>query len=291
MTRADAGGVGGSDRIRLPESARLVARKAREAGRAVSRPTTRSSSRCTAIRATSTAGTRSRSYKANVLVALETTPRHMQEFARELEDGRLEGVQASRSRSRRIRPRLMKVGLAQCDDDATRSASTPTRGSTRGSSGSIAAVVASRGRPVLDEGRGRERRYDGGETAGARIPDRHAVASLPAVAHSGACFIGKTESLRSSSTRHSLWTPGEDIETGRIAYALRLKIRHADFVVRTEVPDTWAPRCSGSGACGGRGRFATTFVNADRNLVQLPVLDELHAPGRLCERVLQVVER
>jgi cellulose synthase/poly-beta-1,6-N-acetylglucosamine synthase-like glycosyltransferase len=87
---------------------------------------------------------------------------------------------------------------------------------------------------------------------------------------SGACFIGKTSSLRAIFDRHSLWTPGEDIETGRAAHALRLTIRHADFVVRTEVPETWNALFR-QRRLWWAGTFRHTFVNADRNVLQLPV--------------------
>src|SRR5256714_12214731 len=36
---------------------------------------------------------------------------------------------------------------------------------------------------------------------------------------SGACFLARTDALREIMARHSTWTPGEDIETGRTALA------------------------------------------------------------------------
>src|SRR5262249_6877779 len=83
---------------------------------------------------------------------------------------------------------------------------------------------------------------------------------------SGACFVAKTDSLRVILDHHSLWSPGEDIETGRTAHALRMRVRHGDFVVATDVPATWR-------ALGRQRRlwWAGTFrhyvVNADRNLL------------------------
>jgi cellulose synthase/poly-beta-1,6-N-acetylglucosamine synthase-like glycosyltransferase len=56
---------------------------------------------------------------------------------------------------------------------------------------------------------------------------------------SGACFLGRTDALIRIMNLHSLWTPGEDIETGRTALALRMRIRHLDIVVETDAPDTW----------------------------------------------------
>src|SRR6185437_1909982 len=58
---------------------------------------------------------------------------------------------------------------------------------------------------------------------------------------SGACFLGRTDALIRIMNLHSLWTPGEDIETGRTALALRMRIRHLDIVVETDAPDTWPP--------------------------------------------------
>jgi cellulose synthase/poly-beta-1,6-N-acetylglucosamine synthase-like glycosyltransferase len=87
---------------------------------------------------------------------------------------------------------------------------------------------------------------------------------------SGACFIGKTASLRLIFDHHSLWTPGEDIETGRAALALKLKIRHADFVVTTDVPQTW-PTLIKQRRLWWAGTFRHWFINADRNVLHLPV--------------------
>jgi len=88
---------------------------------------------------------------------------------------------------------------------------------------------------------------------------------------SGACFIGKTESLQLIYDQHSLWTPGEDIETGRAALTLKMKIRHADFVVTTDVPQTW-PELFKQRRLWWAGSFRHWFVNADRNLLHLPIL-------------------
>jgi hypothetical protein len=88
---------------------------------------------------------------------------------------------------------------------------------------------------------------------------------------SGACTVGRTESLRLTFAYHSRWTPGEDIETGRTALALRLKIRHADMTVWTKVPETmralvhqrrhwWA------------GNFRHAIVNLDRNALHMPMM-------------------
>jgi len=88
---------------------------------------------------------------------------------------------------------------------------------------------------------------------------------------SGACFIGKTDSLRLIFDLHSLWTPGEDIETGRTAHALKLKIRHADFVVTTEVPETFRALFK-QRRLWWAGTFRHCIVNVDRNLLHMPIL-------------------
>jgi cellulose synthase/poly-beta-1,6-N-acetylglucosamine synthase-like glycosyltransferase len=58
---------------------------------------------------------------------------------------------------------------------------------------------------------------------------------------SGACILGTTHAYRTVLERHSLnfATCGGDIETGQIARNLRMKVKHVDFIVYTEVPSTW----------------------------------------------------
>jgi len=56
---------------------------------------------------------------------------------------------------------------------------------------------------------------------------------------SGACFLARTDALRQIMARHSKWTPGEDIETGRTALALRMPISHLDMDVHTDAPGSW----------------------------------------------------
>ena len=69
---------------------------------------------------------------------------------------------------------------------------------------------------------------------------------------------------------HSAWTPGEDIETGRVAHALGMRVRHCDVVVRTEVPESWRALAR-QRRLWWAGTFRHWIVNVDRNLVQLPV--------------------
>jgi hypothetical protein len=88
---------------------------------------------------------------------------------------------------------------------------------------------------------------------------------------SGACFLARTESLREIMARHSNWTPGEDIETGRTALALRMRIRHLDMVVHTDAPDSWRALVS-QRRLWWAGTFRHSWINVDRNVIHLPVL-------------------
>ena len=89
---------------------------------------------------------------------------------------------------------------------------------------------------------------------------------------SGACFIGRTDGAAASSTaHHSLWTPGEDIETGVVAKALKMKVRHCDFVVSTDAPDSWHALYR-QRRLWWAGNFRHWSVNADKNLFHRPVM-------------------
>jgi cellulose synthase/poly-beta-1,6-N-acetylglucosamine synthase-like glycosyltransferase len=88
---------------------------------------------------------------------------------------------------------------------------------------------------------------------------------------SGACFLARTEALREILDRHSHWTPGEDIETGRIALAMRMRIRHLDIVVETDAPDTFASLFK-QRRLWWAGNFRHWWINMDRNMLHLPVL-------------------
>jgi cellulose synthase/poly-beta-1,6-N-acetylglucosamine synthase-like glycosyltransferase len=88
---------------------------------------------------------------------------------------------------------------------------------------------------------------------------------------SGACFLARTDALREIMARHSTWTPGEDIETGRTALALRMRIRHLDMVVHTDAPDTWTALVR-QRRLWWAGTFRHWWINLDRNLLHLPVL-------------------
>ena len=88
---------------------------------------------------------------------------------------------------------------------------------------------------------------------------------------SGACFLARTDALRQIMARHSKWTPGEDIETGRTALALRMRIRHLDMVVHTDAPESWRALFR-QRRLWWAGTFRHWWVNVDRNLLHLPVL-------------------
>jgi hypothetical protein len=88
---------------------------------------------------------------------------------------------------------------------------------------------------------------------------------------SGACFLARTDALRQIMARHSNWTPGEDIETGRTALALRMRIRHLDMVVHTDAPDSWRALFF-QRRLWWAGSFRHWWINVDRNLLHLPVL-------------------
>jgi cellulose synthase/poly-beta-1,6-N-acetylglucosamine synthase-like glycosyltransferase len=88
---------------------------------------------------------------------------------------------------------------------------------------------------------------------------------------SGACFLARTDALRQIMARHSGWTPGEDIETGRTALALRMRIRHLDMVVHTDAPDSWSALFH-QRRLWWAGAFRHWWINMDRNLLHLPVL-------------------
>jgi len=88
---------------------------------------------------------------------------------------------------------------------------------------------------------------------------------------SGACFLARTDALRQIMARHSNWTPGEDIETGRTALALRMRIRHLDMVVHTDAPESWRALFH-QRRLWWAGAFRHWWINVDRNLLHLPVL-------------------
>lgn len=87
---------------------------------------------------------------------------------------------------------------------------------------------------------------------------------------SGACFGGEAEALRRVLSLHSMWFPGEDLEAGRIALALRLNYRHLELEVETEAPDTWR-RLFRQRRSWWAGGFRHAVVNADKNIRHTPI--------------------
>jgi cellulose synthase/poly-beta-1,6-N-acetylglucosamine synthase-like glycosyltransferase len=88
---------------------------------------------------------------------------------------------------------------------------------------------------------------------------------------SGACIIATTRAYKAALDLHSLnfGTCGGDIETGRAAHHLRMRIRHIDFVVYTKAPDTW-PSLYRQRVIWWAAGFRSTIVNLDKAL-RLPL--------------------
>ena len=86
---------------------------------------------------------------------------------------------------------------------------------------------------------------------------------------SGAGVVARTVMLREILRQHSMSPIGEDIEMGRVAFAGRMRIRHLDVVIETDVPDTWRALFR-QRRLWWAGNFRHSFVNFDRNAFQLP---------------------
>ena len=82
---------------------------------------------------------------------------------------------------------------------------------------------------------------------------------------SGACMIGRAAALRQILSRHSNWFPGEDIETGVIANHFRMRVRHVDFAVYTDVPETFRDWLN-QRRMWWSGSFRMAFVNVDQTI-------------------------
>jgi cellulose synthase/poly-beta-1,6-N-acetylglucosamine synthase-like glycosyltransferase len=87
---------------------------------------------------------------------------------------------------------------------------------------------------------------------------------------SGACFVAKTSAAKTILETHSMWFPGEDIEIGRIAFALKMRVRHLDMVVETAGPRTWRALFR-QRRMWWAGSFRHSIINLDRNAIQLPI--------------------
>ncbi len=87
---------------------------------------------------------------------------------------------------------------------------------------------------------------------------------------SGACTVAKTEAMRRILRFHSFWFPGEDIETGRVARALGMRVRHLDLTVETDAPASWRGLFRQRGLWWA-GNFRHTIVNLDKNMLRMPI--------------------
>jgi cellulose synthase/poly-beta-1,6-N-acetylglucosamine synthase-like glycosyltransferase len=85
---------------------------------------------------------------------------------------------------------------------------------------------------------------------------------------SGAGVVARTSMLLQILRRHSMSPIGEDIEMGRVAYAGKLRIRHLDVVIETDVPDSWRALFR-QRRLWWAGNFRHSWVNFDRNAFQL----------------------
>ncbi len=88
---------------------------------------------------------------------------------------------------------------------------------------------------------------------------------------SGACFGGTAEAMSTVLESHSLWFPGEDLESGRIAQTNRMRVRHLDLRVVTDAPETWRALFK-QRTSWWAGGFRHAVVNADKNLLHTPMV-------------------
>ena len=86
---------------------------------------------------------------------------------------------------------------------------------------------------------------------------------------SGAGYIGRVEALRAIFRLHTGVFFSEDVETGRIAWQLRMRIRHVDYEILTAAPESWRAlwRQRTSWWAGNVHHF---WVNFDKNAFLLP---------------------
>ena len=207
-------------------------------------------------------------YRDNVLVALEVTPPKMQAFAEQLE---AEGWHVHRIQMEKPNPALLLCeGLEQVTttyalrldadtilgDDLFRAMAAVEKSDADLCSVKVEVLNP---RTVAEKIQALEYRM--------AMLGRHYRPWMT----SGACLIGKTDALRLVYAHHSLWTPGEDIETGRTAHALRMRIRHCDIVVLTEAPATFRALFH-QRRLWWAGTFRHQIINVDRNLLHLPVM-------------------
>jgi cellulose synthase/poly-beta-1,6-N-acetylglucosamine synthase-like glycosyltransferase len=206
-------------------------------------------------------------YRGNVLVALEVTPERMTAFADVLEQ---EGWGVLRVRMPQPNPAEL---MARALEHVT------TTVAIRLDADTIVAGDLARGVSAV--------LADGADLCSVKVEvlePRSICQKLQAVEYrmamlarhfrpwltSGACLVGRTEALRLVYANHALWTPGEDIETGRTAHALRMRVRHLDLVVRTEAPERFR-QLFRQRRLWWAGSFRHWAINFDRNVLHLPL--------------------
>lgn len=86
---------------------------------------------------------------------------------------------------------------------------------------------------------------------------------------SGAGYIGRTEALRQIFRLHTGVFFSEDVETGRIAWQLRMRIRHVDYEILTAGPPTW-PALWRQRTSWWAGNVHHFWVNFDKNALHMP---------------------
>jgi hypothetical protein len=216
-------------------------------------------------------------YQANVLVALEVTPPIMGGFADELE---AEGWRVGRYVLGANPNPATLVGAGLVDVSTTIAlrldADTKIVGDLRLGVGSVLASGADLC-SVKCEVANRHNLVTKMQHLEYRIAmlGRHTRPWLT----SGACFVGRTNALRAIFSRHSLWTPGEDIETGVVAKALKMKVLHCDdFVVSTDAPESWTGLFK-QRRLWWAGNFRHWTMNIDKNLVHRPVMTVYASAG------------
>ena len=213
--------------------------------------------------------------KRSVLVVCEVTPTAMAAYADELEAagfGVLEGLRAGAEFSLADPPRLSRdrhhVRAAPGRRHRHRRAHRLCGESVRGLRGDIASF--------------RIEALDPRSLAGRMQALEYRISMLSRRYRpwltSGACFIGRTAALRKVYEHHSMWTPGEDIETGRAALALGMRIRHVDYVAYTEVP-AGLRSLFRQRVLWWAGNYRHMVVDFDHNILQLPALTAYYVLG------------
>jgi Glycosyl transferase family group 2 len=222
-------------------------------------------------------------FRARVLVVVDVAGEGCLELAAELRD---QGWRVHTTRVERPNPpRLLLCAL--------RAAAVTTRYAMRMDADS---------RPLEDPGRYvAAMAADGCEFASVRVviePGHELVERMQALEYrmamlsrrfrpwlsSGACFVGETARLAELLDQHTCWFPGEDLETGRIALARRLRVRHLDLRVATAAASGWRAllRQRRSWWAGG---FRHAVVCADKNLCHTPIWT-LYYGGLVCAGIV-----